>query len=70
MASDPHAPRAKARDPSTNLHGAIVQGLERLKLALDKDQRPLELGHARGLLGADRTARMTRAEDARRIALY
>lgn len=34
----------KPKDPSTNLHGAVIQGLETLKKALDKDKRPLKFG--------------------------
>lgn len=32
------------KDPSTNLHGAVVQGLEVLDEALQKDKRPLKFG--------------------------
>lgn len=34
----------KPKDPSTNLHGAVVQGLEVLEKALSKDKRPLKFG--------------------------
>ncbi len=34
----------KPKDPSTNLHGAVVQGLDVLGKALDKDKRPLKFG--------------------------
>ena len=51
----------KARDPSTNLHGAVVQGLERLKQDLSKDQRPLKFGTLVVFSdGADRAARVSR----------
>ena len=32
------------KDPSTNLHGAVVQGLDVLHTALEKDKRPLKFG--------------------------
>jgi hypothetical protein len=34
----------KPKDPSTNLHGAVVEGLKELKKELDKDKRPLKFG--------------------------
>lgn len=34
----------KPKDPSTNLNGAVVQGLEQLDKALNKDKRPLKFG--------------------------
>lgn len=34
----------KAKDPSTNLNGAVVQGLQELKKSLDADKRPLKFG--------------------------
>jgi hypothetical protein len=34
----------KAKDPSTNLNGAVIQGLQELKEALDDDKRPLKFG--------------------------
>ncbi|MEM6995199.1 MAG: VWA domain-containing protein, partial [Myxococcota bacterium] len=34
----------KPKDPSTNLHGAVVQGLDVLGTALEKDKRPLKFG--------------------------
>jgi hypothetical protein len=53
----------KARDPSTNLHGAIVDGLEVLGEALDKDKRPLKFGTVVVFSdGTDRAARVTREE--------
>lgn len=34
----------RAKDPSTNLHGAVVMGVRELKTELDKDKRPLKFG--------------------------
>lgn len=53
----------KPRDPSTNLHGAVVQGLDELRDALDKDKRPLKFGTVVVFTdGTDRAARVTREE--------
>ncbi len=53
----------KPRDPSTNLHGAIVEGLEVLAKALDKDKRPLKFGTLVVFSdGTDRAARVSREE--------
>jgi hypothetical protein len=53
----------KPRDPSTNLHGAVVQGLQRLKADLDRDQRPLKFGTLVVFSdGADRAARVSRED--------
>ena len=53
----------KPRDPSTNLHGAVVQGLQRLKTDLDRDQRPLKFGTLVVFSdGADRAARVSRED--------
>lgn len=53
----------KARDPSTNLHGAIVDGLDVLREALDKDKRPLKFGTLVVFSdGTDRAARVSREE--------
>lgn len=53
----------KARDPSTNLHGAIVDGLAELKDALDKDKRPLKFGTVVVFTdGTDRAARVSAEE--------
>lgn len=53
----------KPRDPSTNLHGAIVLGLEELREALDKDKRPLKFGTLVVFTdGTDRAARVSRDE--------
>src|SRR5215475_13735691 len=34
----------KPKDPSTNLHGAVVEGLRELKSSLDKEKKPLKFG--------------------------
>jgi hypothetical protein len=53
----------KARDPSTNLHGAVVQGLAELREALDKDKRPLKFGTLVVFTdGTDRAARVSAEE--------
>jgi hypothetical protein len=53
----------KPRDPSTNLHGAVVQGLQRLKADLERDQRPLKFGTLVVFSdGADRAARVSREQ--------
>jgi hypothetical protein len=50
----------KARDPSTNLNGAVIQGLEVLRKALDEDKRPLKFGTLVVFSdGTDRAARIT-----------
>lgn len=50
----------KARDPSTNLNGAVVQGLEVLRKELDKDKRPLKFGTLVVFSdGTDRAGRVT-----------
>jgi hypothetical protein len=53
----------KAKDPSTNLHGAVVEALRTLKTELDKDKRPLKFGTLVVFTdGTDRAARVTRAQ--------
>jgi hypothetical protein len=53
----------KPRDPSTNLHGAVVLGLEELREALDKDKRPLKFGTLVVFTdGTDRAARVSAEE--------
>ena len=53
----------KPKDPSTNLHGAVVQGLETLKRDLDRDKKPLKFGTLVVFSdGADRAARVSREE--------
>jgi hypothetical protein len=52
----------KPKDPSTNLHGGVVEGLRELKKELDKDKRPLKFGTLVVFSdGTDRAARVTRA---------
>lgn len=49
----------KPKDPSTNLNGAVVQGLDTLKKALDADRRPLKFGTLVVFTdGTDRAARV------------
>ncbi len=51
------------KDPSTNLNGAVIQGLETLKQALDKDKRPLKFGTLVVFTdGTDRAHRVTTEE--------
>ena len=51
----------KPKDPSTNLHGAVVEGVKTLKVELDKDKRPLKFGTLVVFSdGTDRAARVTR----------
>jgi hypothetical protein len=53
----------KPRDPSTNLHGAVVQSLDELRTALDKDKRPLKFGTLVVFSdGTDRAARVSAEE--------
>jgi hypothetical protein len=53
----------KSKDPSTNLNGAVVQGLEVLDKALEKDKRPLKFGTLVVFSdGSDRAARITKEE--------
>lgn len=53
----------KPRDPSTNLHGAVVQSLTELRKALDKDKRPLKFGTLVVFSdGTDRAARVSAEE--------
>lgn len=53
----------KPKDPSTNLHGAVVQGLQKLREDLDKDSKPLKFGTLVVFSdGTDRAARVTREE--------
>jgi von Willebrand factor type A domain len=50
----------KAKDPSTNLNGAIVEGLQTLRAALDQDKKPLKFGTLVVFSdGTDRAARVT-----------
>ncbi len=51
----------KPKDPSTNLHGAVVEGVKTLRTELDKDKRPLKFGTLVVFSdGTDRAARVTR----------
>lgn len=53
----------KAKDPSTNLHGAVVQGLQILEKELEKDDRPLKFGTLVVFSdGTDRAARVTKQD--------
>lgn len=53
----------RPKDPSTNLHGAVVQGLDVLHDALQKDERPLKFGTLVVFSdGTDRAARVSRDE--------
>jgi hypothetical protein len=53
----------KPKDPSTNLHGAVVEGLRELKKELDKDKKPLKFGTIVVFSdGTDRANRVTRKE--------
>jgi hypothetical protein len=53
----------KSKDPSTNLNGAIVQGLAVLDKELDKDKRPLKFGTLVVFSdGSDRAARVPKQE--------
>jgi hypothetical protein len=50
----------KSKDPSTNLHGAVIKGLDELEKELEKDSRPLKFGTLVTFTdGADRAARYT-----------
>lgn len=58
----------KPKDPSTNLNGAVVQGLAKLKEALDKDEKPLKFGTLVVFSdGTDRAARVSEEEMRREI---
>jgi hypothetical protein len=53
----------KPKDNSTNLHGAVVKGLETLDSALEREQKPLKFGTMVVFSdGADRAARVSRKE--------
>ena len=53
----------KPKDPSTNLHGAVILGIRELKVALDKDKKPLKFGTLVVFSdGSDRAARYSREE--------
>ena len=51
----------KPKDPSTNLHGAVMEGLKELKKELDKEKKPLKFGTLVVFSdGTDRAARFSR----------
>ena len=51
----------KGKDPSTNLHGAVIEGLKELERELDKDKRPLKFGTLVTFTdGTDRANRYTK----------
>ena len=53
----------KPKDPSTNLHGAVVEGLRTLRTELDKEKKPLKFGTLVVFTdGTDQAARVS-AED-------
>lgn len=53
----------KAVDPSTNLHGAVVEGLKTLRKGLDADKKPLKFGTLVVFSdGTDRAARVSAQE--------
>jgi hypothetical protein len=53
----------KAKDPSTNLNGAVMQGLQQLHKDLEKDKRPLKFGTLVVFTdGTDRAHRVTSEE--------
>lgn len=53
----------KPKDPSTNLHGAVIEGLKELKKQLDKEKKPLKFGTLVVFSdGTDRAARFSRLD--------
>jgi hypothetical protein len=51
----------KAKDPSTNLHGGVVEGLRELRRSLDKEHKPLKFGTLVLFTdGTDRAGRVSR----------
>jgi hypothetical protein len=51
----------KAKDPSTNLHGAVIEALKELRTQLDKEKKPLKFGTLVVFSdGTDRAARFSR----------
>jgi hypothetical protein len=53
--------RFRTKDPSTNLHGAVVEGLRELRRALEREHRPLRFGTLVVLgQGIDRANRVSR----------
>jgi len=53
----------KPKDPSTNLHGAVIQAVQALKEGLEREKKPLKFGTLVAFSdGADRAARVSRQE--------
>jgi len=53
----------KPKDPSTNLHGGVIEGVRELKKQLDKDKKPLKFGTLVVFSdGTDRANRFTRSQ--------
>jgi len=53
----------KPKDPSTNLHGAVIEALRELKKSLDKEKKPLKFGTLVVFTdGTDRAARFSRED--------
>jgi len=53
----------KPKDPSTNLNGAVLEGLKTLRKALDADPKPIKVGTLVVFTdGIDRATRVTRKE--------
>lgn len=60
--------RYKPKDPSTNLHGAVIEALKVLHKALEHDKKPLKFGTLVVFSdGADRAARVSREEMIREL---
>jgi hypothetical protein len=59
----------KAKDPSTNLHGAVIDALRTLKTELEKDHRPLKFGTLVVFTdGSDRANRVSREDMNKELA--
>jgi uncharacterized protein YegL len=53
----------KPKDPSTNLHGAVIEALRELRSSLDKEHKPLKFGTMVLFTdGTDRAARVSRSD--------
>ena len=53
----------KPKDPSTNLHGGVMEGVKELKKQLDKEKKPLKFGTLVVFSdGTDRAARFSRQD--------
>jgi hypothetical protein len=58
----------KAKDPSTNLHGGVVEALRELKTSLDKEKKPIKFGTLVVFTdGTDRAARVSRDDMKREV---